>query len=202
MRRFARPSHAPHDRRLLSVVTLAALALIAPAAVAGTPTVDPFTLQPAPPSGAVCRLDGRFVICHTELHQELESEPVFDLLCGTVYETSRDDRKGIRWYSNGLLVRRRVTAVLSGYWTLSATGGAPRVAISAHWNWWAIPAVPGGDMDTETITTHGNTFLAQAPGGSVLARSAGLDLPDGTHRGVLRVADDPVTVAAFCDALT
>ena len=202
MRSFARPSHVPHDRLLLSVFTLAVLALMAPAAGASTPTVDPSTLQPAPPSGASCRLDGRFVICHTELHQAFEGEPVFDLPCGTVYETSRDDREGIRWYSNGLLVRRRVTAVLSGFWTLSATGAAPRVAISAHWNWWAIPAVPGGDIDTETITTHGNEFLAKAPSGGVIAQIAGLDLPDGTHRGVLRVPDDPVIVAAFCDALT
>ena len=202
MRSFARPSHRPRDRLLLSVLTLTVLALMAPAAGAATPSDDPSTLQPAPPSGASCRLDGRFVICHTELHQPFEREPVFDLPCGTVYETSRDDRKGIRWYSSGLLVRRRVTAVLSGFWTLSATDAAPRVAISAHWNWWAIPAVPGGDIDTETITTHGNEFLAKAPDGGVIAHIAGLDLPDETHHGVLGVPDDPVIAAAFCDALT
>jgi hypothetical protein len=191
-----------HDRLLLSVFTVAVLALTAPAADAGTPTVDPSTLQPAPPPGATCRLDGRFVICRTDLHQTFESEPAFDLPCGTVYETSRDDREGIRWYSNGLLVRRRVTAVLSGFWTLSASGDAPRVAISARWNWWAIPAVPGGDMDTEAITAHGNEFVAKAPGGRVIAHIAGLDLPDGVHRGVLDVTDDPVIAAALCDALT
>jgi hypothetical protein len=202
MRSFARAADAPHARLLLPVFTLAFLALMAPAAGAGTPTVDPSTLQPVPPPGATCRLDGRFVICRTQLHQSFESEPTFDLPCGTVYETSRDDRDGIRWYSNGLLVRRRVTAVLAGFWTLSPAGGAPRVAINAHWNWWAIPAVPGGDMDSETITTHGNEFVAKAPGGGVIAHIAGLDLPDGTHRGVLHVADDPVIAAALCDALS
>lgn len=202
MRSFPRPPRVPHDRLLLSVFTLAVLALMAPAAGAGTPTVDPSTLQPVPPPGASCRLDGRFVICHTELHQSFESEPVLDLPCGTIYETSRDDREGIRWYSNGLLVRRRVTAVLSGFWTLSVTGDAPHVAIGAHWNWWAIPAVPGGDMDTETITTHGNEFVAKAPDGRVIAHLAGLDLPDGTHRGVLHIPDDPEIAVTLCDALT
>jgi hypothetical protein len=64
MRSLARP----RDRLLLSVFALALLALIAPTARAGTPTVDPSTLQPVPPAGASCRLDGSFVICHTELH--------------------------------------------------------------------------------------------------------------------------------------
>ena len=198
MRSFAR---APREGLLLSLFILAVLVLMAPAAGARTPTVDPSALQPVPPPGASCRHDGRFVICHTELHQSLANEPVFDMPCGTVYETSQDDRAGIRWYSNGLLVRRRVTAVLSGFWTLSATGG-PRVGISGHWNWWAIPAVPGGDTDTETLTTHGNDFVAKAPGGGVIAHIAGLDLPDGTHHGVLRFLDDPAIAAAVCDALT
>jgi hypothetical protein len=191
-------------RRLVrvSVFALAVLALMPPVAGAGTPNVDPSTLQPEPPPGASCRLDGRFVICHTELHSSLANEPVFDLACGTVYETSRDDRAGIRWYSNGLLVRRRVTAVLDGFWTLSATGSGPRVSISGHWNWWAIPAVPGGDMDTESLTTHGNSFTASAPGAGVIAHIAGLDLPDGAHRGMARFIDDPEVAGALCNALS
>ena len=199
MRRFTR---VRHDRLLLLAFTLAACVLMVPAARGGTATVDPSTLQPAPPPGASCRLDGRFVICRTELHSAIQNEPVFDLPCGTVHETSTDDRAGIRWYSNGLLVRRRVTAVFDGFWTLSPAGSGPRVAISAHWNWWAIPAEPGGEMATETLTTHGNTFTARAPGGGVIAHIAGLDLPDGTHHGVLRYIDDPPIAAAVCDALT
>ena len=192
----------PFAAMSLSLLAVAAVALMAPTARAGTPSVDPSTLQPPPPPGASCRLDGDFVICHTELHQTADGDPAFDLPCGTVYETSRDDRQGIRWYANGLLVRRRVTAALAGFWTLSATGEAPRVAISAHWNWWAIPAEPGGDMDTEAMTTRGNEFVAKAPDGGVIARVAGLDLPDGSHRGVLRLPEDPAIAAALCDALT
>lgn len=202
MTSFARAGRTPPNRRLLSVVTVAVLALAAPAALAGTPAVDPSSLKPAPPLGASCRLDGQFVICHTQLHETFENEPAFDLPCGTVYETSRDDRAGTRWYSNGLLVRRRVTAVLSGFWTHSPTGGGPRVAISAHWNWWATPAVPGGELDTEALTTHGNEFVAKAPDGDVIAHISGLELPDGSHRGALRFLDDPAIAAAVCDALT
>jgi len=198
MRRFSR---VHRGRLLVPVFALAVLVLMAPAARAGTPTVDPSTLQPAPPPGASCRLDGRFVICHTELHSAIQNEPVFELPCGTVYETSTDDRAGIRWYSNGLLVRRRVTATLDGFWTLSADGSGPRASINGQWNWWAIPAVPGGDMDTESITSHGDTFTAKAPDGGVIAHIAGLDLPDGTHSGVLRFIDDPHVAAAVCDAL-
>jgi hypothetical protein len=184
------------------VLALTLLVLMAPATRAGTPTVDPSTLQPTPPPGASCRHDGRWVICHTVLDAAIENEPVFDLPCGTVYETSTDNRAGIRWYSNGLLVRRRVTAVLDGFWTLSPSGAGPRVTIGAHWNWWAIPAVPGGDQDTESITAHGNSFTAKGPHGGVIAHIAGIDLPDGTHHGTARFLDDPAVAAAVCDALS
>jgi hypothetical protein len=36
----------------------------------------------------------------------------------------------------------------------------------------------------------------------VIAHFAGLDLPEGTHRGVLRFIDDPQVAAAVCAALT
>ena len=186
----------------MPVVALVLAALMADGARAGTPTVDPSTLQPVPPPGASCRHDGPFVICHTQLDSAIENEPVFDLGCGTVYETSNDNRDGIRWYSNGLLVRRRVTAVLDGFWTLSPSGAGPRVTINAQWNWWAIPAVPGGGQDTEAITAHGNSFTAKAAGAGVIAHIAGIDLPDGTHHGVARFLDDPAVAAAVCDALS
>ena len=86
--------------RLLPCLMLigTALAVTAPAAPAGPPSVEPSTLQPPPPPGASCRLDGRFVICQTELHEVLDAEPILELPCGTLYETARDDREGIRWY--------------------------------------------------------------------------------------------------------
>src|SRR5262249_48514085 len=67
---------------------VAAACPLAGAASAGRPIPDPPVLQPPPPPGAVCRADGPHVICDTFLDTTLENEPVFDLPCGTVYETS------------------------------------------------------------------------------------------------------------------
>jgi hypothetical protein len=36
----------------------------------------------------------------------------------------------------------------------------------------------------------------------VIVHIAGLELPDGTHRGVFRITDDPEVAAALCAALT
>jgi hypothetical protein len=41
-----------------------------------------------------------------------------------------------------------------------------------------------------------------ASGFGVIAHIAGLDLPDGTHRGVLRLVDDPQEAERLCAALT
>ena len=127
-----------HPSRWAFVALLAAgmLAAAAPSTFAGPPTVDPSTLQPEPPPGASCRLDGRFVICQTEFHEPFDAEPIVELPCGTLYQTSRDDREGIRWYEDGLIVRRFVSRHMSGYWSLSPTGEGPRVTIIGHSNFW------------------------------------------------------------------
>src|SRR5688572_22305987 len=94
---------APHPTRrstmrklliCLALLTAGAVVAAAPSAFAGTPTVDPSTLQPEPPE-ATCRLDGRFVICQTAFHEPTDAEPILELPCGTLYETARDDREGI-----------------------------------------------------------------------------------------------------------
>jgi len=73
---------------LAAVAALAAVAFtLAGPAGAGRP-IDPSILQPPPPPGAVCRADGPYVICDTFLDSSSENAPVFDLPCGTVYETS------------------------------------------------------------------------------------------------------------------
>jgi hypothetical protein len=187
---------------LIAVALAGVLAAAAPNAVAGTPSVDPSTLQPPPPPGASCRLDGRFVICQTELHESLDSEPVLELPCGTLYETVRDDREGIRWYEDGLAVRRFVSRHMSGYWTLSPTGEGPFVTLSGHSNFWTDWLVPG-DEATEQDTFHGLDLLAKAPDGGIIAQITGIILPDDTHHGIFQIPDeDPVVQAALCDALT
>jgi hypothetical protein len=184
----------------LALLTAGVLVAAAPSAFAGTPTVDPSTLQPEPPPGASCRLDGRFVICQTEFHEPADAEPVLELPCGTLYETSRDDREGIRWYEDGLLVRRFVSRRMSGYWTLSPTGAGPRVTISGHSNWWTAYPV-AGDESSERLTFHGLDLLAKAPGGGIVAQVTGLFPPDDTHHGIFRIPEDPAVADALCAVL-
>jgi hypothetical protein len=186
---------------LIGVALAGVMAATATSAFAGTPTVDPSTLQPQPPPGASCRVDGRFVICQTEFHEPFDADPMFELPCGTVYQTSRDDREGIRWYEDGLLVRRFVSRHMSGYWTLSPTGEGPLVTISGHSNWWTDYPIPG-DEASERNTNHGLDLLAKAPDGGIIAQVTGVFFPDETHHGLFRIPqDDPLVQAALCDAL-
>ena len=189
------------------VLTAAALLVAAPVAGAAPasagPTVDPSTLTPPPPPGAECRLDGQWIICQTSLVSEFVNEPIIDIPCGTLYETSTDVRRGIRFYNaEGLLVKRFVTQDVEGTWSLSPTGEGPTVDIRVHANWWIILAVPG-DESTGELTQHGNEFTASSPGFGVIAHIAGLDLPEGDHRGLFRVVEeDPEVAAELCAALT
>jgi hypothetical protein len=170
-----------------------------PAFAAGA--VDPNTLTPAPPEGAVCHADGQWIICHTTLSFAPVNEPVFDLPCGLFYETGFDDRRGIRWYnSDGLLAKRFVSQDAETSLSLSPVGTGPLVAVTIHLNWRNDYAVPG-DESTGPEIIHGNGLTLKGPHG-VIAQIAGLDLPDGTHRGVLRFVDDPAVAAAVCAALT
>ena len=50
-----------------------ALAVTAPGASATSPSVDPSTLQPPPPSDARCVPTGRYVICHTVVDFSVEA---------------------------------------------------------------------------------------------------------------------------------
>jgi hypothetical protein len=177
------------------------ISMSAPAAAG--PTVDPSTLEPAPPPGAVCRADGPWVICQTTFLLDLVNEPIadFDLPCGTLYETIYDLREGIRWYLDGKLVKRFVSQNAEGTWSLSPTGAGPAVTVALHANWRNEYAVPG-DESSGPQTFHGSGFTIRAPGVGVIAHIAGLDLPDEPHRGVFRITDDPQVAAALCAALT
>jgi hypothetical protein len=174
---------------------------ITPAFAAGA--VDPNSLTPAPPEGAVCRADGQWIICHTSVSFAPLNEPSGDVLpCGPVYQTGTDERRGIRWYtSEGLLAKRFVTQDQEFTWSLSPTGAGPLVTLSAHDNWRNVYAVPGSDADTEPQPTHGNEVTIRQAGGGVIVHIAGLDGKDDTHHGVFRLFDDPAVAAALCAAL-
>jgi hypothetical protein len=218
MRKLARPRHttssgdAVRERAPLralviaSVLALAGLIWMGTPAAAG-PLIDPSTLQPPPPPDAECQADGAWIICHTGLVFTPVNEPILDfqLPCGTLYETSTDIRRGIRWYdsSDRRLVTRFVTQDMEGTWSLSPTGDGPTVTISAHANWRNVNIDADADESTWPTTVHGDGFTARAPGFGVIAHIAGLDSPDGTHRGVFRVLeDDPEVAAELCAALT
>jgi hypothetical protein len=182
-----------------AVSAFAALVWMSPPVLAG-PLVDPSTLQPVPPAGAVCKADGQQTICHTGLRFELVDEPVFDLPCGTLYETSIDVRRGIRWYdADGKITTRFVTQDVDGSWSLSPTGTGPIVTVTVHANWRNEYSPPGQEADSVPTTFHGDGLTVRAPGVGVIAHIAGLDVPDGTHRGAIRGVDDP---GQLCAALT
>jgi len=181
-----------------------ALAVTGPAAQAAPPSVDPSTLQPPPPPDARCLPTARYVICRTVIDFSVEAEPAdLGLPCGTVYFTATDVRHGLRFYEDGLLVRRHVTAPggVSGFMSLSPTGEGPRLELVGHLNWWSTFSVPGDD-DTASTTSHGLDIRLTSPDGGIVAIIAGRTDPEGAHTGVARFVDDPAIAEAICAALT
>jgi hypothetical protein len=167
--------------------------------------VDPASLTPAPPppTEAECKADGTWIICHTTLVIETVNAPAFDVGCGTIYETSRDLRLGIRWYNaaDSVIVKRHVTQDFEGTWSLSPDGTGPVVTVTSHANWDDSQYADPNDLDSGIRFTHGNDVAVQAPGAGTIAHIAGLDTPD-THHGVARFIDDPGLAARLCSALT
>jgi hypothetical protein len=177
-----------------------------PAFAAGSKAVDPAALTPAPllvGAQAECQADGRWILCHTTLDLEPVNEPVADLTCGTVYETSHDVRLGTRWYNaaDSVIVKRHVRQDLEGTWSLSPEGAGPTVAINVHANWYDSQYADPNDLDSGVQSVHGEITVS-APGFGVIGHIAGLDEPDGTHHGTIRGLDDPAVVAKLCAALT
>ena len=177
-----------------------------PALGAASQAVDPSALKPAPllvGATADCRADGRWIVCHTLLELSNADAPIFDLPCGTVYETASDVRHGIRWYgaSDSVLVKRHVTDDADGFWTLSPEGAGPTVQVTAHGNWYDGQYADPDDLDSGVGATHGE-FTISAPQFGVIAHIAGRDAADDTHRGTFRPIEDPSVAARLCAALT
>ena len=173
---------------------------------AASAAVDPSALKPAPQlvgATADCRADGRWIVCHTLLELPDVNAPIFDLPCGTVYETAADVRHGIRWYdaSDSVLVKRHVTDDAEGFWTLSPDGAGPTVEITAHGNWYDSQYADPNDLDSGVGAAHGE-FTVSAPGFGVIAHIAGRDATDDVHRGTFRPIEDPAVAAELCAALT
>jgi hypothetical protein len=200
-----------HKVLVVTLGTLAAsLALVLASGAVGRTTapasagaiVDPNTLQPVPPN-AVCRADGRQIICDTFVDEDFVNDPIpdFDLPCGTIYETSHYHGAGIRWYVDNKVVKREVAADLQGTWSLSPTGSGPTVTISGNWSFWTFWAVPG-DNSTTSETDHGSDFKVSAPRFGVIVHDAGLTDPDGSHHGVTASFFTSAAEVSLCAALT
>lgn len=187
--------------RLAVAVIGLLITLAVPGLVAAGQGVDPSTLTPEPPPGAQCHTAGNQVICDTQVDESLLAPlAVFDLPCGTVYETNSDVRQGTRWYdADGLLVERHVTQQLRGTWSLSPDMSGPVVRITAHANWRDRLAIPG-DFESNSGTINGAMFKVTAPGFGTILQTAGRESPDG-FTGRFDDVDDAV-IAEICEALT
>jgi hypothetical protein len=172
----------------------------AQAAFAGAPIVDPGVLQPPPPPGAECQLDGPWTICHTVFSENFVNEPAFDLPCGTVYETRIDNRTGIRWYNaDNKLVRRHVYQRAEGSWSLSSTGAAPIVEWFSNATSGEVYTVPG-DLSSAVGHERGAQFVAKSPDGGIIVHISGrVSGPEGDEEftGLFREA----SAEALCEAL-
>jgi hypothetical protein len=185
---------------LLAVVIASLLGLAGTATVAAA-DVDPSTLTPPPPPGANCHTTGPDrVVCDTILNADLENVPDFELPCGTLYLTGTDYREGFRFYEDGLMVRRHVTADFRVTASLSPTGGEPTIRLFAHLNWWSVWPVPGGDDDDALVTETGMSLKATGPGLGADFLIAGRFLPDGEHTGRFTAFSDE-SMVALCAAL-
>jgi hypothetical protein len=187
------------------------VALAAFPASAAPSTVDPDTLTPVPPPGAECKDTGNYVICHTFGGESWANQPDFMLSCGMAYSTGSAYREGIRWYSDGLLVRRFIKETGSGTISLSPTGEGLTVRFFGHFNYTDYLATPG-EFDSATTIERGLDTRMWRPGSGVMLRLAGIFIfapEDITHRGAGEFALDeegnliiPAEEdAALCEAL-
>ena len=191
---------------LLAAVVLSALASSAALASSRT-SVDPATLTPVPPPGATCwyTTNPHDVTCRTFKDFNADQEPVFDVTCGKVYETSRDHRDGLRLYVDGLAVRRFVHGQMSGTWSLSPNATGRVITLSSDWVSTSVWTTPGDD-NTVQETGYGLQYRATAPGlGNAIywfgIAYYGFAVPDGTTKGIKNGFDadgnlTPVAIAA------
>ena len=185
------------SRRLLLVAMIAAVASLGGASATSAHTlVDPTTLTPPLLPFRICYEDGPWVKCDTSGTETWENEPVFDLPCGTIYETATAIAHATRWYENGLLVERNATERIRGTWSLSPTGAGPTVDIAANDGWHETFLVPG-DLSSDSVVARGNFLRISGMGADF--RDVGIYLPDGTHHGLASFTDE--ATARLCALL-
>ena len=185
------------SRRFLLAIAIAALTSLGGATITSAHTlVDPTTLTPPLLPFRVCYEDGPWVKCDTSGTDTWENEAVFDLPCGTIYETATAISHATRWYEDGLLVERNATQSVRGTWSLSPTGAGPTVEIAANDGWHETFLVPG-DQSSVSEVAHGNFLRISGMGGDF--RDVGIYGPEGTHHGLASFTDE--AAARLCALL-
>src|SRR4051794_3107137 len=184
-------------RALTSVlVALLSTTMLAGSAIAGTLVVGDGLLPPPPPGATCIAVGADTVRCDTFKDFDLDHEPVLELGCGTVYETSTDHRDGIRWYHAGLLVKRHVDENGRGFWSTSSTAVDGPVQLYASWasaSSWSVP----GDDDTAQERVQGVGLRIRGPAGAPIVQIAGQGALDGVHHGIARGLADDFTPEAW-----
>jgi hypothetical protein len=132
------------------------------------------------------------------------NEPILDLPCGTVYETSHDERRGLRWYdaASGLIVKRLVFFDLHGSWSLSPSG-PPTVRVTVNAVSRDVIFPDPYDQDTWPHEFYGVGFMMQARGYGVITNvthDEGYE-PDEWAHGLVDALAAPEVSSELCAAL-
>jgi hypothetical protein len=200
-------------RRIRPLVLAAATLAIAMLGSAGIASaahvqVDPTTLTPPLQPYRVCYLDGQSIRCDTSTPASWANVPVFDLPCGTVYETATRVARSVRYYNlDKLLVERNAEEEINGIWTLSPTGSGPALQIRVNDGWHEHFVIPG-DLDSDVERAHGSFLHVISLGNVILDVGIRLEPSDtghgyflGENGAAFFEGTDPVKEAILCAAL-
>ena len=182
---------------LVSIVLVAGSLGLAGPASART-SVDPTSLTPPLKPTRVCWQLGPYVQCDTSDTNVFDGGEAADLSCGTLYEFGWRTSHSIRWYQDGLIVRRQIQQSERGFFSLSEDGSGPTVDWERDFSWNEYFAVPG-DITSATWIYKGTTLRVPALGASLM--EAGWALPDDD---ILRgwFVDDEAAAELLCPLLT
>ena len=174
------------------IATLALLLLAIPADARSRTSVDPGTLNPVPPPGAECwyTRDPRTVTCDTFLDFYSDHEAIFDVSCGSIYETAHDHRDGVRTYVDRQLAKRTVQATIEGVWSLTPDADTGPIGhLAGRFGILSVWGTPG-DLSTERATYIGLRLRLTVTGRGTPLLWAGITTPDGVTHGIQRGVDD------------
>ena len=165
-------------RVIVAVGWLIAVSAATPVAQART-LVDPTSLTPPLKPFRICYELGPYVQCDTSGDTTYENEPAGEPSCGVVYETGEEVSHSIRWYQDGLIIRRQVQEHDRGFWSLSPDVSGPIVEWERDFSWNEEFAVPG-DIDSAVRILKGASLRVPALGPDL--HESGWAILDGDDR--------------------